>query len=1061
MSLLQRFFLVIIATACFAPPVLGQTGKIAGTVSDAETGNPLPGVNVVIVGTQQGATTNAQGQYSILNVTPGTYDVRASFVGFAPQTVEGVQVNANLTTEQDFALQEQTAQLEEVTVQATEPVVKRDVSANVANIDMEQDIEGAPVASVQEVIGLQAGIEDGLSIRGSGADEAKMMVDGLSISNPRTNDPFTGISFTSVDQVQVQTGGFNAEYGNVRSGLVNVTTKEGPRDSYTADVLYRYSPASRKHLGPVPSDPNSFWMRPYVTPGEEDLLAEDDVAYLGTHSEESPWDEYTRAQYPEFEGWQEVSRRLMEDDDPSNDLTPEQAQQQFLWYHRKEFPTTSDYVLDGSIGGPIPLVSEPLGDLRFFASYRQNKNAFVVPQRRDAWRDRLFQVKLTSNVASNMKLNVLGLYNMTRGQYGGDAYTASQLNRSWLFALDRGSLTNTRTTQLGAKFTHTLGSNTFYELQVQRSGVDYRTGPGPMRDFDEVANTIGPIEYNEAPFGFNNQTIEFGPSGMELGGRWGLNRDSTDVETYNFQGDVTSQITQFSQIKTGIDFNYTDYNSATGIYNPVQPSVSNPKYYWHRRSAQGAAYLQNKFEFESIVANLGVRLDYFQPLGDWYNLSPFDPAFAENNLDDVESEPIEGQWALSPRLGVSFPVTENSKLYFNYGHFRNVQQLPQIFRVRTIFGETAIDWIGNPNMPMAKTVAYELGYDQNIFDIFLLRISGYYKALEDQPRQVVYQGRRRVSYQKPLPLNYEDIRGAEFSLEKNTGRWVRGEINYTYMVRKEGNFGYGSIFESRSEMREYIRQSGINILSRPTPQPYANLRLSFRTPTELGPQVLGGHPLGDWWLGFIGSWQAGQLVTYTGFQDNIDVDNNLRWKDYWNLDLRFTKSFEAGLGEAQLFIDVNNVLNIRHALVPDPGAPNSPAARSGFDGSFDYQRYMQSLHLPEETFEEAESGDPYLFPYGDDQPGDYREPGTPFVPIETVNTLDDVSDPMHRPLYYVREEGGGGTYMWYRSGSFEEAEEAYVNAVLENKQYIDMPNDDSYTFLNPRDIWFGLRLTLE
>ena len=81
-----------------AEPLLAQTGKIVDTVTDAESGNPLPGVNVVVVGMQQGATTNAEGYYTILNVSPGTYDMRASFVEYAPQTVEGVNVNLDLTT---------------------------------------------------------------------------------------------------------------------------------------------------------------------------------------------------------------------------------------------------------------------------------------------------------------------------------------------------------------------------------------------------------------------------------------------------------------------------------------------------------------------------------------------------------------------------------------------------------------------------------------------------------------------------------------------------------------------------------------------------------------------------------------------------------------------------------------------------------------------------------------------------------------------------------------------------------------------------------------------------
>ena len=163
--------LTIVAVALFnAAPVLAQTGKIAGQVIEGETGEPLPGVNVVIEGTTQGATTNAEGYYTILNISPGTYTLRATFVGYADKVVEDVRVNIDLTSTVDIEMQEQAVGLDEVVVQSQEPVVKPDISANVANLDA-ASMENIPVAGVTEVISLQAGIESGLSVRGGGADE--------------------------------------------------------------------------------------------------------------------------------------------------------------------------------------------------------------------------------------------------------------------------------------------------------------------------------------------------------------------------------------------------------------------------------------------------------------------------------------------------------------------------------------------------------------------------------------------------------------------------------------------------------------------------------------------------------------------------------------------------------------------------------------------------------------------------------------------------------------------------------------------------------------------------
>ena len=208
-------------------PVMGvyaQTGKIAGTVKDASTGEALPGVNVVIDGTTQGAVTDLNGFYNILNVRPGSYSIRASFVGYTAEVVLDVLVSTGQTTTIDFDLGEQEVGLDEVVVTAEKPIVELDVSANVANLTSE-DIVDLPVAGITEVLDLQAGIEPGLQVRGGGTDEIAFIVDGMNLRTGLRNEPFTNISYTSVEAVQVQTGGFNAEYGNVRSGIVNVSTK--------------------------------------------------------------------------------------------------------------------------------------------------------------------------------------------------------------------------------------------------------------------------------------------------------------------------------------------------------------------------------------------------------------------------------------------------------------------------------------------------------------------------------------------------------------------------------------------------------------------------------------------------------------------------------------------------------------------------------------------------------------------------------------------------------------------------------------------------------------------
>ena len=1047
----MKWLLLLVGTLTLltATTASAQNGKIAGQVTEASTGEPVPSVNVVIEGTTQGATTDLDGFYTILNVRPGTYDVRASFIGFTPQLVEDVRVNIDLTAEIDFQLQEATVGLEEMIVTAEKPIVQRDISANVANLSA-GEIENIPVAGVTEVIDLQAGVESGMRIRGGGLDEVAFVVDGMSMRDGRDNTPFTGISYTAIEEVQVQTGGFNAEYGNVRSGLINVVMKEGRRDVYTADVLTRFSPPQSESFGPGVGDFENYWMRPYLDPA---------TAFEGT----SAWDVYERRQYPTFEGFNSISESFSQDNNAGNDLSPEELQELFQWYHRKDMDVDKpDYEFDGSFGGPVPVVGKYLGDLRFMASLRQTQAAYTVPQSRDAYNDRTGQIKVTTNLGTGIKVDLLGMYATQSGlnpdefgwpvilQGGGDM--ATRLNGgAETFGTHFWSETDVQRSMLGMNLTHTLSASTFYEVRLQRNRSDYDTGPGRNRN-RETVNQIGEMELDEAPFGFDSLVIN-APTGMWLGGNWSVGRDASWSTSWNSALDVTSQMNRFTQIKAGIETIFTTHRSNHRYEHALfWQGGQNASFVWKRHPRQGAAYAQSKFEFEGIVANVGFRFDYFSATGSWYAHDLFDSGFSAITPppeESIEQEDVEAQVALSPRLGVSFPITENSKLFFNYGHFRQMLNPNNIYMTRSIFSG-AVSEVGNPNHPLPKTIAYELGYEQNIFNRFLVRLTGYYKDISEQPRLVGFHDiSGLVNYNLSLPYNYEDVRGFEVSLVKNQGRFVRGFANFTYMARKAGNFGYGEVYENPVQQRTYLRTSTEHYPDVSVPEPFARINLELIVPETFGPDVAGLRPLGDWHVNFLGSWRAGDVLTWTSNTTIPGVQNNVRWTDDYNLDLRFSKNFNTSVGGAQFFLDVTNVLNLKRM------------SQGAFLGSNDYNFYMQSLHLPENIF--GDSPAPYSYLPGDDQPGDYREEGVPFVPIEIVDNATNVSDPEARPLYYERETGN---YMEWSGSAWREVDpnrverEGETVRVLEDKAYIDMPNNRAFAFLYPRRVRFGLRLNL-
>lgn len=1080
----------------------GQAGKIAGIVTDATTGETLPGVNVAIVGTTQGSVTDADGYYVILNVRPGEYDVRASFIGYTPITREDVRVNIDLTTEIDFQLQEETVGLDEVVVQATRPIVQRDVSASVANLSAE-DIENLPVTDVEKVIGLQAGFERGLTIRGSGGSQVQFQVDGFTTQGGLTNVPFTGISYTAVDEVQVQTGGFNAEYGNVRSGLINVVTKEGPRDRYFADAIVRYSSPSQKYFPGhtiegeevlYPNDELGFFVRPFY---------DADVAMEGTDS--GAWDQYMLDSYATFnEGWESLADAY--NSSFATSVTPQQMQEAYRWYLRKDFELDDpDYEVDATIGGPVPGISPYLGDLRFTASIRQEQSAYIVPMIRDVYGERTYQGKLTSDLATGVKLEFHGLWAKQSGinpdegnnpwglqsMWTGDMpyypwdfaqpYLARAIGGQEIFATHYRNPMDVTRTMFGGKLTHALSSKTFYEAQLQRVGTENHTFTTEERD-PTIQHTVGPIELTEEPFGWEwRDTYDVLGTGLRTGGHWFSARDSSNITRWAAKFDLTSQVNRFAQIKTGVEYILNNYDVQMGEVDPAHPHHANPDFVWERSPQQGALYGQTKLEFRGMVANLGLRLDYFHGGGEWYDFSPFSrvlsASWGRDALEDPEAleredwgtAAIERQFQLSPRLGVSFPITENSKLYFNYGHFRSMPAPFDIFNIMEI-NTGAVSFIGNPELPMPKTVSYELGYEQNIADMFHVRLAGYYRDLSEQGRGVNFQSiDGEVNYTTVYPYNYSDVRGAEITLTKNRGDWIRGFLNYTYMAWKGGNFGVSNVFENRVEMRNYLLTSTDFYPSTPIPEPYGRANIELLVPEDLGPEIAGTHILGDWRINFLGEWRGGQTLTFNGQSlvggraSTRELQGNIKTRDFYTLDMRFSKAFNTAVGEAQFFVDLTNVLNIRHMY--------------NFGGGRDNEQYLRSLHLPDDTFEGLPSGKPtnYTLIPGSDQVGDFREPGVPFVPIEAGDLPDtgvtlsyDLGGyaPHNSPLYYVPnacssgEPYCGGSYYQWDGSSFVEASGSFIDKVEDDKAYINMPNLLYNTFMNPRNVYFGLRITL-
>ncbi|MBU1936959.1 TonB-dependent receptor, partial [bacterium] len=276
MNLFQRIFFTIFFTAFFAIGLhAGTTGKITGHVRDAADREPLIGANVLIEGTTLGASVDMDGYFFIINVPPGTYTVIASYIGYASERQTDVKVKTDLTTDLNFELRPTTMELQQVEIVAERPPVVMDRTFASSTVEA-SEIEALPITNINQVIEIQAGVVDG-HFRGGRSGEVVYRVDGVSVTDVYDGGFGTEVNNSAIQELQVISGTFNAEYGQAMSGVVNIITREGGEDyhgkiaSYAGDYLSTHddifmniddvSPAAIRDYevslsGPVPQTKN-------------------------------------------------------------------------------------------------------------------------------------------------------------------------------------------------------------------------------------------------------------------------------------------------------------------------------------------------------------------------------------------------------------------------------------------------------------------------------------------------------------------------------------------------------------------------------------------------------------------------------------------------------------------------------------------------------------------------------------------------------------------------------------------------------------------------------------
>jgi len=861
-SKLHISYLTVAVLVLAGIALAANTGTVAGRVTDSKTGEPLIGASVVVDGTELGNATDLNGQYQIINVPPGTYNVTASYTGYNDQRKTGVLVVQDNTVTIDFKLSPTVIEIGrtiEVTATRKEMVNRQAVS--VERVITSEDFKRLPVTSLSELVGMQAGVTQSAGggwthIRGGRFDDVAYLVDGVAAQDAVVGTLWSSPKPTTdaLQSVVVITGGFDAEYGSAMSGIIKAVTKEG-------------GTKTTGRLG-------------YTT---------DDIFPAGT-------------------GYN-------------------------YGYNR----------LTLSLGGPTPLWKR----LRYFLSteYFQTDCDAGIKYKVDSPRgEYALEGKLTLQMPKEFSLTKEGL------KFTADAYHSNYQWQSWgnSYKYYLAGVYANRVRSYKANFTinHLLSPTTVYEAKVGWFSTSLiRT----VRNFDaEAADTTGfwgalrkagiwdRYFFRAEDWVFNNwegldkqaavkqlyRSYWLSPSGdtvyahpdkknfastyATINNPWGVDGlfvTEGDNRTWHYRAtdqvlgklDLTHTVSKIHEIKTGIDV--TQYSLS--VYENSLPWDMNP--FWdayNYKPLVAAAYVQDRADFEDLVVRAGIRFDYLDSKA---KVRAFPESLGARKEISDSLLAVPAKYRLAPRLGLSYPITERIKFRFSYGHF---YKNPMFSDLYTYAGRTAAELrsrgnviVGNADMSAEKTVAYEMGFDSQLSDIFQFDVTAFYKDVFDLSGVRVVQALPQP-YTMYYNVEYARIQGFEATMTKVLNQYWSSRIGYTYQIAK----GTAS-----TATDQYQRTTPLQLdyfLDQDQRHSF-NADLAFSFPSDFG-----FVPMRDFAISGVLSYASGLPYTPTDQKGNqIGLSNSARMPSSYTVDSRISKDFTF-LGMAlAINCDISNVLN--------------------------------------------------------------------------------------------------------------------------------------------------------
>jgi hypothetical protein len=925
------FYFLLILSLFPALLEAGTRGRIKGKVVDLQTGEALIGANVIVMGTSTGSATDANGEFLLQNLEAGVYTVRASYLGYQTITISNVRVNADLTTYVDFQLPSEDIQVGTVEIVAQKPLIQKD-NTNAVRITNSEDIEALPVRGIDNIIALTAGVTDvngNISIRGGRADEVGYYLEGVSIASPNSGTRAITLSQDAIEEIQVQAGGYTAEFGGANAGIITQSLKSGGSNlhaslEYITDNLsfksakdfndgkktlgayqYGYNELSGVLSGPLFTEKVKFF-------GNVNYLFRKD-----TNPQEYPG----------------INIGVIGDPKTKDTIN--------LVYPAG--PRVNTFAQSYTYAGTLNFDLKPIL-LRFSGTFTQALNssgtggiASINNPRRDLEdvSNGSYAVKLTHVLSPTMFYELTGgIYDYAYKRYdeslkdNWEVYGDSVANANAGWVWNRSALDLANASRHGR-----------YVLPYTKSVMGYSfEAPGALNNTYTKNSTFG-ISGNLA---FNWIANKYNT--IKLGGeyktytirRWAFGNGFGFAQAFANALDQRAQGKEYvglsdDQIKTriistqgasvyGYDYlgNETDENGWLAPHKPVEAS----------------AYITDKIEYEDLIINLGLRYDYIN-IDNRMMIDPKNPQFSVNATD---GSLIESGWtdvpsfsAVSPRLGLSFPITDRTMFHSQFGKFVQQTRLNDVYQgysriayeLRQSYAFLAA--VGS-NIRPTRTTQYELGFSQQLTDFLSFDITGYYKDIKDN---VIFT-QVTVSKDAAAIGNYYTLVNGDFATTKGLEltltmrRYERLALNASLSfqdARGTGSNPYTNtgIVGAPIDKDLVYTPKFIEPLDFNTPVK-ANLNLDYRFGSNDGPAIL--HDFGASLLLMYNSGHP-----YTRGDGVADLENDTRGRypieplnssttpSFFQIDLKVDKSFSIfDKLNATVYLRVINLLDTKNTI---------------------------------------------------------------------------------------------------------------------------------------------------